>query len=133
MDKFKYYDSEKITGLNEDEIFVFGSNLRGIHGAGAAKTAREKFGAKQGFGHGLTGRSYALATKDEEVRTLPLIYVNYYVAEFMYIATISRDYMFIVTKVGCGLAGYTDAEIAPMFRLAPDNCMFHKDWKEYLE
>lgn len=133
MDKFKYYDSEKITGLNGNEIFVFGSNEAGVHGAGAARTAMINFKAEYAVGVGFTGQCYAIPTKDIHIKTLPLVEINYYVASFLSEVVDHPETDFIVTKVGCGLAGYTDAEIAPMFRLAPKNCLFHRSWREYLE
>jgi hypothetical protein len=133
MDKFRYYNNENITGINPNEIFVFGSNESGIHGAGAAKTACNNFNAEYGVGVGFTGQCYALPTKNAYIKTLELVEINEQVASFLVDAFYHPDLDFIVTKVGTGLAGYSDAEIAPMFRLAPDNCLFHKDWKDYLE
>lgn len=98
-----------------EEIFVFGSNLRGIHDAGAARVARDLFGAERGVASGLTGRSYALPTKDGGLKTLPLREIQRHVAELLSYADSHPDQHFFVTRVGCGLAGYEDDDIAPMF------------------
>lgn len=82
---------------------------------------------------GFTGQCYAIATKDLNIMTLHLSLIEAQVKVFKELAFDNHRYDFIVTKIGCGLAGYTDAEIAPMFKGSPDNCLFHKDWKEYLE
>jgi hypothetical protein len=112
---------EKITSLKPNEIFVFGSNLAGRHGAGAALLAVRQFGAKHGVGEGITGHCYALPTKDENIQTLPLREIACYVVEFLNYAASHPDLTFLVTKIGCGLAGYSFNEIAPMFRNAPKN------------
>jgi hypothetical protein len=118
----------------DGEIFVFGSNLAGRHGAGAAKIAREKFGAHYGISFGMTGQSYAIPTKDGTLRTLPIYVIKQYVDTFK---TITGSPMFsntrwFVSRVGCGLAGYLDEEIAPLFRGA-QNCSFAEQWKEFIE
>lgn len=114
------------------EIFVFGSNLAGRHGKGAALHARLHHGAKLGVGEGLTGRSYALPTKDENIQTRSLDDIKVSIDKFMKLANEANNLVFNVTKVGCGLAGYKDHEIAPMFRGAPSNCVFHEDWHKYI-
>lgn len=113
-------------------IFVFGSNTAGIHGAGAAAFAYKNKGARYGFGYGHMGDSWAIPTKDEEIVTLPLDLINAFVAGFLAYATVKRKMSFMVTRIGCGRAGYTDAQIAPMFVGAPKNCMFDIKWKPYL-
>lgn len=128
----KYY-TENITSLDKDEFFVFGSNLAGIHGAGAAKQARKLFGASLGVGTGFSAKSYAIPTKDHNLRTLPLDDIKEYINLFLVVAEDHPEFTFYVTKVGCGLAGYKDSEIAPMFKSAPSNCYFHIDWLDYLE
>ena len=112
--------------------FVFGSNEAGIHGAGAALFAYQKRGARYGFGYGHSGDSFAIPTKNEDIRTLPLDIINAYVCGFLAYATGKRKLKFMVTRIGCGLAGYTDAEIAPMFVGAPLNCIFDEKWRKYL-
>ncbi len=113
-------------------IFVFGSNEAGIHGAGAAKFAYEKHGARFGKGYGHHGNSFAIPTKNMDIHTLDLSMINAYVAGFLAYATGHRKEKFMVTRLGCGLAGYTDAQIAPMFEGAPTNCIFEERWKPYL-
>ena len=113
------------------EIFVFGSNLAGIHGAGAAKVAATKFGAKYGVGIGMTGQSWAIPTKNLNIETMPLDDIVVYVNKFVKQTQTVDLTEFFVTRVGCGLAGYTDAQIAPMFRGAK-NCSFAEEWKEFL-
>lgn len=109
-------------------IFVFGSNLAGRHGAGAALYAAKNHGAKYGVGVGRTGNSYAIPTKDSSIRTLPLDSIQPYVTEFLEYASNHPELEFQVTKIGCGLAGYTEADIAPMFTGAPSNCHLPDGW-----
>jgi hypothetical protein len=115
-----------------NDIFVFGSNLAGIHGAGAAKIARDHFGAPFGAGFGLMGRAFAIPTKDKHVETLELLEIQKHVTLFVYFTWYFPQYSFFVTRVGCGLAGYSDSQIAPMFKGAK-NCSFAETWKPYLE
>ena len=121
---------------SDSDIFVFGSNLAGIHGAGAAAHAHEKLGAEWGVGEGLTGECYALPTKDAHIQTLPLWFIKERVKVFLSIAEDSPSLTFLVTPIGTGLAGYTREEIAPMFKGAPSNCRFEDengdDWIEGL-
>jgi len=104
-----------IKHLKENEIFVFGSNLGGRHGAGAARTAYMKFGAKMGVGVGLQGNSYALPTKDKYLNTLKREEILNYIDEFIDFAKSNTELTFYVTEVGCGLAGYEPKDIAPLF------------------
>ena len=113
-------------------IFVFGSNLSGIHGAGAARTAVNHFGAKFGVGEGLRGNSYALPTKGYQIEELPLTEIRIYVDRFVRFAREHPHLKFQVTRVGCGIGGKKDEDIAPMFYNAPDNCLFDKAWKRWL-
>lgn len=112
-------------------IFVFGSNLAGRHGKGAALFARRRHGAIYGQGEGLQGNSYAIPTKDGRKRypllnradqTLPLTAIKGYVDTFIEFARANPQLEFHVTGIGCGLAGYTPKDIAPMFAHAPSNC-----------
>lgn len=104
-----------------NKIFVFGSNLRGVHGAGAAKFALENRGAVYGKGHGHYGNSYALPTKDRQIKTLPLTEIAVYAEVFKEYARENPDLQFQLTPVGCGLAGYKYTDIAPFFKDCPDN------------
>lgn len=109
-------------------IFVFGSNLAGRHGKGAALTAREKHGAIYGVGVGRQGNSYAIPTKDRNLNTLPLSEIEKHVIMFLKYAEENKDLEFFVTKVGCGLAGYSDKDISPFFTKAPRNCVLPDGW-----
>jgi hypothetical protein len=116
-----------------DSVFVFGSNLAGRHGAGAALDAVKRFGAIYGEPVGRQGNSYAIPTKDRDLNTLMLPEINEWVKDFLSYAREHPMEKFFVTRVGCGLAGYHDWDIAPMFYGAPDNCMFDNKWKEIHE
>lgn len=113
---------EHIAHLEPNEVFVFGSNLAGVHGAGAAKLAR-KFGAVMGEGVGPHGQTYAIATKDEEINTIALNLIEYQIEDFLYYAKSHPKKTFLVTAIGCGLAGYKPKDIAPLFfrHEIPDN------------
>ena len=113
-------------------IFVFGSNLAGIHGAGAAKTARLLYGARPGVGSGLQGESYAIPTKTAKLEPLPIGVIVYHIAVFTNFAIAHPEMEFKVTRVGCGLAGFTDKQLAPFFKHCPNNCQFDETWREYL-
>lgn len=109
---------DNITHLNDKEIFVFGSNLGGRHGKGAAKTALT-WGARYGQGNGLWGKTYAIPTKSYDVRkTLSIEKIKVYVDEFIEQAKYHIGNIFLVTEIGCGLAGYKPKEIAPLFKNA---------------
>jgi hypothetical protein len=99
-------------------IYVFGSNLKGIHGSGTAREALLHWGAIFGQGKGLQGRSYALPTKETPYRSLSLAGIESEVLDFIDCAKANPDLTFYVTQVGCGLAGYTPNVIGPMFREA---------------
>lgn len=116
-----------------DKIFCFGSNEAGVHGAGAAKFALEHKGAIWGQGVGLQGQSYAIPTKDENIQTLPLKYIRVYVNQFIQFAKDHPELTFELTPIGCGLAGYKPADIAPMFEFAPDNVLFPESFLEVLD
>lgn len=104
------YTPENITELKEDEIFVFGSNLAGHHGGGAARIAHRKFGAEWGVGVGITGQCYAIPTMQGGVET-----IKPYVDKFIELAREWDQTTFLVTRIGCGIAGFTDEQIAPLF------------------
>lgn len=117
---------------NKTTVMVFGSNEGGMHGAGAAKTARVNYGATLGFSYGHTGRSFAIPTKDEYLETLPLEIINAYVQGFLAYASGKRKLTFYVTAIGTGLAGYQHSEIAPMFKDHPINVLFDEAWRPFL-
>ena len=102
-----------ITTLKDGEVFVFGSNKEGMHGGGAARVAYQKFGAKWGEGVGMTGSCYAIPTMDGS-----LDIIRGYVDDFTEYARSHPELTFLVTRIGCGIAGWTDDEIAPLFREA---------------
>jgi hypothetical protein len=104
-----------------ERVFVFGSNLAGRHGKGAALFARQHHGAILGQGVGRQGNSYAIPTKSEALRTLPLSHIRGYVRDFLRYAADNPSLRFQLTPIGCGLAGYDFADIAPMFKAAPPN------------
>jgi len=109
-------------------IFVFGSNMAGRHGKGAALTAVKKYGAIYGQWYGKQGNSFAIPTKDATLHTLPLEYINEYVKLFLEFASEHPEMEFKVTKIGCGLAGYKEKDIMPMFENAPKNCHLPWSW-----
>lgn len=121
------------SGSESPWVFVFGSNLAGRHGAGAALAARQRFGATLGLGVGPQGRSYAIPTKDAQLRALPLERIAGHVADFLGYARAHPQRLFFVSRVGCGLAGHEDAQIAPFFADAPANCSFAKQWASLVE
>lgn len=104
------YTPDNITSLNSDEVFVFGSNLDGNHSGGAARVARELFGAIMGQGEGMQGQSYAIPTMQGGIDT-----IKPYVDNFIKLATEKDQTTFFVTRIGCGKAGFKDSEIAPLF------------------
>ena len=106
---------EKVNYLKPGEVFVFGSNMAGIHGAGAARKALE-FGAAPGRGFSHYGDTFAIPTKDRGVRTLPLSDIDGFVSAFIDYAELKSDLTFLVTEIGCGLDGYSPEDIAPMFK-----------------
>lgn len=123
------------------EIFVFGSNLAGRHGKGSALAAQEKFGAIYGQGEGPQGKSYAIPTKDgrpgaprltDPAATLSLADIKASVVKFIAYVKAKPDERFYVVRLGCDLAAHKDADIAPMFAMAPNNCIFPENWKPWL-
>jgi len=107
--------------MTRPSIFVFGSNLAGVHGAGSARAAFDHHDAEMGVGYGPTGNAYAIPTKDRQIRTMPLEAIEPYVDDFILYAKARPDTDFNVVAIGCGLAGYAPSDIAPMFNGAPDN------------
>lgn len=111
-----------IADLKENEVFVFGSNLEGLHGGGAARQAHEQFGAVWGVGAGLTGQCYAIPTMGG------IEQIKLYVAQFLEVAEMLPHKSFLLTKIGCGIAGYSENEIAPLFKNAPENVIKPEGW-----
>ena len=104
------FTPDYITELKADEVFVFGSNLAGMHGGGAAYVAWRQFGAVMGCGVGLRGQSYAIPTMQGGVET-----IKPHVDEFISFSGQHPELFFYVTRIGCGIAGFRDKEIAPLF------------------
>lgn len=121
-------------------VFVFGSNLAGRHGAGAALSARLQYGAIYGQGEGLQGRSYAIPTKDgrdggslsRPSQILELRVIKKYVDNFLRFAARNPQLTFKVTAIGTGKAGFSHDDIGPMFCNAPPNCVLPTKWKDYM-
>ena len=109
-------------------VFVFGSNLAGRHGKGAALFARKYKGAVYGQGEGFQGNSYAIPTKDAGLKTLPIKDIEKHVKSFLVFASLRLDLEFEITNVGCGLAGYSPEQIAPLFTGATANCHFSEEF-----
>ena len=126
---YNEFTPDRIIELKPNEIFVFGSNLSGFHGGGAARLAYERFGAVWGLGVGLQGRSYAIPTMQGGVET-----IKPYVDQFRDFALEHPEYKFLVTRIGCGIAGFTPKQIAPLFATAIelDNVVLPKDFVEII-
>lgn len=124
------YTPDRIDTLEDNEIFVFGSNLGGFHGGGAARLAYNKFGAVWGQGDGLQGQSYAIPTMQGGIDT-----IQPYVDEFITFARQHPELTFLVTRIGCGIAGFEDSEIAPLFReaLSLQNVVLPKSFVDNLK
>ncbi|HET8688328.1 MAG TPA: hypothetical protein VFM18_17095 [Methanosarcina sp.] len=132
--KYQYHPDGGKPPVDDQWIFVFGSNLAGKHGGGAAREALETYGAVYGKGLGRHGKSYALPTKGFQIETLKLSVIEGYVRTvFLPYARANQDLKFYVTRVGCVLAGYTNEDIAPLFKDAPTNCVFPEPWMAFLE
>ena len=121
---------EYITSLKSEEVFVFGSNLSGFHGGGAAHIAHKLFGAEWGVGVGPTGQCYAIPTMQGGVET-----IRPYVDEFIRYAEQHPEKLFRVTRIGCGIAGFTDADMAPLFKAAAgmENVSLPNGWREIID
>jgi hypothetical protein len=113
-------------------IFVFGSNQGGVHAGGAARDAKEHFGAVMGIQFGLRGRSFAIPTLDSDYQQLPLDAIKASVTLFLRFATGRPDHLFYVTPIGTGIAGFSHDQIAPLFAGAPSNCLLPPEWTALL-
>ena len=128
------YTPENITHLEPNQIFVYGANAAGIHGAGAAKLAL-KWGAKM-YEYGLNGQTYGIPTKDRQIYTLPLDKIQLHVNDFLATAFSHPEYEFLLTKIGCGLALYEPKDIAPLFKIIKtgvfENVILPEDFHKYI-
>lgn len=123
---------DRIVILMPHHVFVFGSNREGRHGAGAAHWALKNFGARWGVGEGFQGRCYAIPTKSTPYEPLSLPEIAAHVRRFLDVARLGHGRTFLVTRIGTGLAGYTDSDMAPLFAAAPDNVRLPKQWLDVL-
>ena len=121
------FTPEFITELKSNEIFVFGSNIHGMHGGGAARVANMKFGAEWGVGEGITGQCYALPTMEGGVE-----YIAGKVQNFIACASKHPELKFFVTKIACGIAGFAIEEIGPLFAdaIAMENVILPQEFVE---
>lgn len=137
MEKELRVTPEELTELSKGQVFVYGSNELGLNGAGAARFAEEKLGAQPGKGFGISGSCFAIPTKDWTIKTLPLEVVEFYVKRFIAFTQdhLHRKWDFMVTKIGCGLAGFTPEEIAPFFKECRDqkNIWLPQDFHDVLD
>ena len=128
------YTPENITHLEPNQIFCYGANAAGIHGAGAAKLAL-KWGAKM-YEYGLNGQTYGIPTKDRQIYTLPLDKIQLHVNVFLALAFSHQEYEFLVTKIGCGLALYQPKDIAPLFKIIKtgvfENVILPEEFYKYI-
>ena len=128
------YTPENITHLEPNQIFVYGANSGGRHGAGAAKLAL-RWGAKMGE-YGLNGQTYGIPTKDKKIQTLPLDKIQLHVNDFLATAFSHPEYEFLVTKIGCGLALYQPKDIAPLFKIIKtgvfENVILPEEFHKYI-
>lgn len=124
MSTQRFFIPENLIAIESHEIFVFGSNQAGRHGAGAAKTALDRFGAVYGEGEGLFGQSYALPTLDKNFNKLDIITLKQGIQRFLRCVKETPEKEFLLTKVGCGLAGYSENYIIGVFAYA----ISYRDW-----
>ena len=125
------YTPDFITQLGDNQIFVFGSNLAGKHNGGGAKIALEKFGAIYGEGVGIQGQSYAIPTLDANFKKIDLTEIRFYIDMFFQFAYNHPQYEFLVTKIGCGIAGYDVSEIAPLLLNPFKNIILPKEFTDF--
>lgn len=130
---YNYHTEAIVTRLPEDQVFVFGSNLAGLHRGGAAKTAKENFGALQGVGRGWSGQSFAIPTLNEHFQPMPLSQIEYYLQDFKLYTRNHPKITYFITAIGCGGAGYHPKDIAPLFKDISDNVILPIRFQQYLE
>lgn len=114
-------------------IFVFGSNLAGVHGRGSAFAAKQQHGAITGQGYGFQGNAFAIPTKDAQFRVLSLKMIGAYIGQFIAFAKEHPDWQFDVVEIGCGLAGFRPHQIAPFFMFVPGNCILPQSFRDVLD
>lgn len=131
--KYSYHKDGTLPNFTDNYIFVFGSNLLGAHGRGAALVAKEQYGAKCGTNMGITGDSYAIPTKNRYIKIMALTDIVPHIELFKSYTHTRPDLKFWVTSIGCGLAGYSINQIAPYFKDSNTNCNFPDTWIPYLE
>lgn len=119
----------KIEDLEDNQIFVFGSNLAGNHAGGAARQAHEQFGAKMGIGEGMTGQCYAFPTLDERYKKVSNTVLKSARLKLYKTARYHRSKEFLLTKVGCGTAGFSEEKMQRLFTNAPENVIKPEDWQ----
>lgn len=133
MNDRMYHIDGAIPPLNQGWVFVFGSELAGRHGAGAALIATKHFGAQRGVGFGWTSESsFAIPVRTGQLETLSIKAIAVAVIGFVGDAQMNPNRKFWVSRVGCEADGYADREIAPLFLRAPRNCSFVREWETYL-
>lgn len=123
---------KRITKLQPNQVFVFGSNDSGIHGLGAARDAHLYFNAKMGIGEGPTGQCYAIPTKDRRIITKSLDEIAHSAEKFKVYAEANHQMQFILTPIGCGLAGFLPSQIGPMFKGSPANVIICDEFKPFI-
>ena len=128
------FTPENITHLEPNQIFCYGANEKGVHGAGAARLALQ-WGAKMGQ-YGLVGQTYGIPTKDKKINTLPLDKIQVHVHDFLALAFSHQEYEFLLTKIGCGLALYQPKDIAPLFKIIKtgvfENVILPEEFYKYI-
>lgn len=130
---YQYHDETIVKSLAEDTVFVFGSNMAGTHAGGAAKTALLHFGAMKGAGRGWSGQSYAIPTMNEHLQQMPLSQIQHYIEDFKIYTKNHPKMKYFITSIGCGVAGYTVEEIAPMFKGISKNVIFPISFRPFVE
>lgn len=119
-----------ITDLGQNQIFVFGSNLNGWHAGGAARQAKEKFGAIEGQSRGFQGKSFAIPTLDTKMRKVPLWCICVHLIELRDYAQLTPNKEFLLTPIGTGIAGFTVEEIKSILPDFPENVKLVGDWEK---
>jgi len=123
------YTPESIEKLEENEVFVFGSNMAGSHGGGAARYAKDHFGAEDGVGEGITGQCYAFPTLNTDYSKREIHELIYSKAKLYHVALEHPEKTFLVTKVGCGIAGFSLEAMQEVFKVPkPENVVLPKEF-----